>query len=77
MPDEFHWHTQEMGAGNGRWKEGWEPSGVLFGIQNSYLITCKGGSHLAFSSNLKQHYPGLVERLNERFKSRSNRSSVV
>ena len=56
-----------MLAGGGRWKEGWEPSGALFGVNNSYLITCKGGRHLAFSKNLSEQYPGLHKRVRERF----------
>ena len=56
-----------MLAGGGRWKEGWEPSGALFGVNNSYLITCKGGRHLAFSKNLSEQYPCLHKRVRERF----------
>ena len=67
VPNEFHGHIQNMLAGGGRWKEGWEPSGALFGVNNSYLITCKGGRHLAFSKNLSEQYPGLHKRVRERF----------
>lgn len=64
---EFHEHIQKMLTDEGVWKEDWEPSGTLWGVHNSYVITCKGGRHVAFSSNLSKHYPGLEQRFQERF----------
>ena len=70
-------HIQNMVASGGGWKEGWEPSGALFGVNRSYLITCKGGRHLAFGSNLSKQYPGLYKRVRERFERASGGERVV
>ena len=71
VDDEFHGHVQDWlsGAGEeGGWKPGFEPDGALFGINGGYLITCKGGRHLAWNKKLAQAngYPGLAERLMRR-----------
>ena len=71
VDDEFHGHVQDWlsGAGEeGGWKPGYEPNGALFGINGGYLITCKGGRHLAWNKKLAQMngYPGLTERLMKR-----------
>ena len=70
--DDFHGHLQGWLTGSGQagaWRDGYEPDAALFGVNGSYLITCKGGRHLAWNHKLaeKTGYPGLTERLMDRF----------
>ena len=69
--DDFHEHVQGWlsgsggGSGQGQWKLGYEPESALFGVNGGYLITCKGGRHLAWNKKLAQPggYPSLTGRL--------------
>ena len=78
MTPEFQGHVQSMLAGAGKgWRDGYEPNGALFGVGGSYLITCKGGRHLAWNSNLEENYPILAGRLRDKFKGAEKEGKVV
>ena len=59
------------------WRKGWKPSGAAFGLSDCFMIFCEGGEHVALSKNLGQNYPGLVERLKNRFRASRSTAGVV
>lgn len=82
LPSHFLHDLEKMkdrssSSSGGQWKDGLEPESVVFGMQQSYLITCKGGECLLYSSNLKDHYPNLCQRLQERFRNKGPDKRVV
>ncbi|MCJ1404026.1 Keratin, type II cytoskeletal 3 [Xylographa trunciseda] len=74
VTDEFHEEIQEMMDSGGGWKPDWKPSGAMFGIHNSYLITCEGGKHISMSKDFRFHYPDLYKEVVDHFKDRTTAS---
>ena len=78
VPSQFSRDIQMMRTPEtGQFKIDCTPDGALFGINNTYLITCSGGKHFARSSNLEEHYPGLVKQLSNCSGSEGASSRVV
>ncbi|MCJ1332207.1 hypothetical protein MMC10_008899 [Thelotrema lepadinum] len=65
--DDFQEDIQKMMAGGGGWEPGWAPDRALFGVDDSYLITCKGGKHLKMNRSLQIHYADLYKELKDHF----------
>ena len=76
VTDEFHEQIQETLDGGGGGKPDWKPDSVMFGIHNSYLITCEGGKHVSMSTNFRTQYQDLYKELFDHFKGKATACGV-
>lgn len=74
--NDFQEGMQEMMAGEGGWKPEWEPDRVLFGVGDSWLLTCKGGKQIKFNKSFRDRYAGLYTELIKHFNDRSTACGV-
>ena len=66
-----------MMVGGGGWKPEWEPDRVLFGVEDAFLLVCKGGKQVKFNKSFRDHYSGLYNELVNHFKDRSTACGVL
>lgn len=76
VSDDFQGDIQGLMAGGGCWRPEWKPSGVLFGVQGTYLITCEGGKHIIMSENFQDHYKDLYHELSDHFTGKPDACGV-